>query len=312
MAAYEEVDLELIAAFIDGRLTGAERERAVTLLGNSEAAFEIYADALRARADLGEAKDEGNVIPIDKARSRKAFAWRTIGSVAAAAVLMIAVLPSIRARRDRDLLAASTAEIALPLTQRKDLASALPPGWEERNWTVYRGAVGSSLVDSTTAFRLGVRATDLHVALASGDTERAGRIAGEVLELLQSLELADVPRADYVDMRSRLTSGQAAERVLASALGAERDLGDLLDSRWFDYGKWFAAGEIAARAQSASFFASPKTARFLDRSIERGNLASSDVELLRQVAELADQGVSAQDFDTIRQRFAELIRRHGG
>ena len=42
MAATDEFDPDLVAAFIDGRLSGAERERVVRLLAESEEAFEIY------------------------------------------------------------------------------------------------------------------------------------------------------------------------------------------------------------------------------------------------------------------------------
>ena len=72
MAASEDIDLELIAAFMDGRLKGAERERAIKLLRDSEAAFEVYADALRARADLGDSK----VVPIGTAARKKPLPWR--------------------------------------------------------------------------------------------------------------------------------------------------------------------------------------------------------------------------------------------
>src|SRR5215216_5932911 len=117
MAAFDEVDLELIGALMDGRLAGAERERAIKLLGESEAAFEVYTDALRVRADLDEAK----VVPIEPAQEkhRPRQRWWLVGiPAAAAAALLLAVLPSVQARRDDAVFAASTTAIALPLTQR--------------------------------------------------------------------------------------------------------------------------------------------------------------------------------------------------
>ena len=51
-----DIDLELIAALIDGRLAGAERQRAIELVSSSEAALEIYTDALRVQADLAPEK----------------------------------------------------------------------------------------------------------------------------------------------------------------------------------------------------------------------------------------------------------------
>jgi len=308
MAAADEVDLELIGALMDGRLTGAERERAIKLLGNSEAAFEIYADAVRARADLDEAK----VVPIAEARRPRVRSWRVASPFAVAALLMIAVLPAIRAGRDRGVLDASVASIASPiLSGTSDLPGKLASNWAERDWPVLRGG-GASFVDSTTSFRLGVRATDLRIALAQADATRAERIAGEIVDLLRPLNLADAVRVDYEALRSTLASGSVSPQITAKADRDEVDLAKILGSRWFDVGKWFAAGDIAARAHSASFFSDPKTARFLDWGIERGSLAPRDVELLRQVAAFREQGVTPENFEQVQRAFAELIRRYGG
>lgn len=321
MAAFDEVDLELIGALMDGRLTGAERERAIKLLGESEAAFEVYTEALRARADL----EEVEVVPIPQARPRpRARSWRVAVPYAAAALLMIAIFPSIRALRNRgtdDGSAVGTAgpvmadspvtAIARPLLSvGTDLPKVLGARWDERHWTVYRGG-GVALVDSATAFRLGVRATDLRIALAADERERAGRLSNEMLQLLKPVDLAESVRSSYTDVQAGLASRRSLADVTEHAVLAENDLADFLDSRWFVLGKWFAAGEVAARARKASFFAAPNTARFLDWAIQSAGLAPSDVALLRQVKGLTGRGLGGDDFDTIRQNFAELIRRHG-
>src|SRR5688572_29357399 len=104
MAAPEEVDLELVSAFIDGRLSGDDRQRALRMLAESESAFEVYSDALRARADL----TDGDVVPIQVVQGRRAaLPWRTIGSVAAAAAVVVALFPTVQARRDRAVLDAT-------------------------------------------------------------------------------------------------------------------------------------------------------------------------------------------------------------
>ena len=54
-------DLELIAAFIDGRLSAEERARAMKLLADSDEALELFASALRHQADAPDVK----VVPID-------------------------------------------------------------------------------------------------------------------------------------------------------------------------------------------------------------------------------------------------------
>ena len=303
MAATEDFDVETIAAFIDGRLKGAERERAVKLLRESEAAFEVYADALRIRADLGGAE----VISIATAARRRDRRWLVAVPAVAAAMLMVAVMPRIQAAREGATLEAPVATIALPLLA---VRANLPAQSAEHKWTVTRGG-GTALVESTTVFRLGVRVADLHVAVATGERERAGRLTGDVIELLQPVDLSDGVRADYADLRSRIKSRQSTREILVASDSAELKLDRFLGSRWFGIGKWFGTGEIAASARSVDFFTSPNTARFLGWATKPGHLAPNDVETLREVAMLSGKPVSDADFEAIRQAFAELIRRHG-
>ena len=51
------VDLELIAAFIDGRLTPAERERALQYFAHSDAAFEVLYEPTNVHAHHWQAGD---------------------------------------------------------------------------------------------------------------------------------------------------------------------------------------------------------------------------------------------------------------
>ena len=308
MAPSEELDLESIAAFIDGRLSGAERERIAKLLSESEEAFEVYAGAMQARADLG---GDGSIVPIAARRGRRVKRWWVIAApVAAAAALMIAVLPVIRSRSADGTLAMRAESIAEPLTNRPQLAMALDSGWAERRWSVTRGG-RSSFVDSTAALRLGVRATDLQVALTIGDRERASRVAAEIVALLGSVDLSDGSSAEYTDLRKRIANGDSIGQVAGAAATADDNLRELLlDSPWFGFGKWLAASELAAEARSTEFFKSTGTERFLQVAIQSGHFAPNEVEELRQIAAIAKRGVANNEFETMRARFAELIQRH--
>jgi hypothetical protein len=306
MAEIQDFDPDLIAAFIDGRLSGAERERVVSLLAKSEAAFEIYADAVRARDDL----DADSIISLSSRREKRSKRWWAAGvPIAAAAALVIAVLPTVQARRDTAMLAMRSESITQPFARRPQLAVALGSTWDEGRWSVNRGA-GSTFVDSVAALRLGVRATDLQVALAVGDRERAGRAAGEMVDLLGSVNVGETSRAEYEDLRKRIVSDGLSGQTMGAAATADDNLRDLLDSPWYGFGKWFAAGELAARARSVEFFKSDETARFLEAAIRSGRFPPDEVETLRQVAALAKRGVAENEFETVRARFAELIQRH--
>jgi fructosamine-3-kinase len=100
---------------------------------------------------------------------------------------------------------------------------------------------------------------------------------------------------------------------VAGASRAEEGLTELLQSFWFDFGRWVGTGELAARARSEAFFAEKRTTRFLESAAERGGvLSADDAAVLHQIGALAGQGVTRDEFDTIRQHFLTLIRRHGG
>ena len=306
MAKIEDFDPDLIAAFIDGRLSGAERERVVTLLAESEAAFEVYSDAVRARADL----DADAVVPFRAPRPRPR--WWTAGvPLAAAAALWIAVLPVVQSRRANATFAMRAESIAQPLTGQPQLATALGSTWDEGRWSVNRGG-GSTFVDSTAALRLGVRATDLQVALAVEDRERAGRAAAEMVEVLRSVNLSDSVSSEYGDLRKRITNGDSIGAIIGAASSADDRLRDFLDSRWYGVGKWLAAGELAARTHSANFFKTSETTRFLDAAIRSGGFAPDEVEALRRVEAVAKRGVAENEFEAIRETFAKLIQRHAG
>src|SRR5947207_11403875 len=131
------IDLDLIAAFIDGRLPPADRERALHLLTHSDQAFDIFADALRVRADTSEAK----VVPIRAAPSwRRLRRWSVVVPAAAAAVLLIAVLPRLRGSHGDTAFPPHADAIVRQLAQRPELLRmAAPTGWEQRGWSVMRG-----------------------------------------------------------------------------------------------------------------------------------------------------------------------------
>jgi len=308
MAPSEELDLDLIAALIDGRLSGAERQRAIKHVNESEAALEIYADALRVLPDIPV--PDAKVIPLPQPKPRPGFSWRTMGSVAAAAVLLIAVVPTFMARRDNAALDAQSSQITMALARRPDLSQRLGGDWDTRTWSVTRGE--SAQVDSTLAFRLGVRAVDLNVAFATGDTARAARLTGEIIEALGQVRLSDLAKAEYTELRTQLSQPRPGTDASAIGARAERTLDELLDSFWFRFGRWTAGGELAARSETTEFFADPRTARFLNVAAKRDGLDRADAEILGQIAGLAGNNVNGEAMNTLRQLFGTLIRRHGG
>src|SRR4051794_11554945 len=88
MDSIDNTDLELLAALIDGRLSGEEKARALKLLNESDEALEIYAETIRYQR-AGEA----DVVPISTAR--RWSRWKVLVPVAAAAVFAVVVVPRL-------------------------------------------------------------------------------------------------------------------------------------------------------------------------------------------------------------------------
>ena len=133
-----------------------------------------------------------------------------------------------------------------------------------------------------------------------------------MVELLDSVDLSDAARAEYTDLRQRITTGDSISAINVAAATADEHLHDFLNSRWYGTGKWLAAGELAARAHSADFFKSSETARFLEAAIRSGEFAPDEVEALRQVEGAAKRGIAENEFTMVRETFAKLIQRHAG
>src|SRR4051794_11885444 len=86
-------DLELLAALADGRLSGAERERAIKLLADSDEALELFANTLR---DQPAVAPETTVVPITSARRWRP--WKVVLPVVAAAALAFVLVPRVTGR----------------------------------------------------------------------------------------------------------------------------------------------------------------------------------------------------------------------
>ena len=122
--------------------------------------------------------------------------------------------------------------------------------------------------------------------------------------------MSDARRAEYGDLRQRITTEDSIGSIKAAAATADEHLREFLNSRWYGTGKWLAAGELAARAHSAEFFKSTETARFIEAAIRSGGFAPDEVEALRQVEGVAKRGIAEDEFETVRATFARLIQHH--
>jgi hypothetical protein len=308
------VDLELLAAFIDGRLSGEERARAVKMLADSDEALELFASTLREQRTSPPTVVQ--VVPITTARRWRQ--WKVMLPVAAAAVLAIVMVPKLIGPGGQPGLAN---QYAMELLRDPRFAEGLRAGWEERGWSVTRGGGLSreapgmpragSATESRLAFRLGVRSIDLQIALRRGDTALAARLTSEVLETLNGVGFSDLVRARYTELKSALAA-DALPRSIERASDAEREMLDLLGSASFAFGQWVRAAELAAQTHAASFFESSHGTRFIRSTLPADSLSADDTEALQSIDARVKAGTDDRTMDDVRAILQTVIRRRAG
>ena len=303
--ADRNLDLELLAALADGRLSGAERDRAVKMLASSDDALEIFANTVREQP-----RETADVIPIAKAHGRS-WGWAKIAApLAAAAAIAFALLP--RLMGPGGLVVPATMQLA-SAPGFNDVARG---GWDQHGWAVNRGvgssgtaAVGSE-VESRLAFRLGVRTVDVVVAMRVSDTALASRLASEIAETLKSVDLAQAVAARYGDLSKRI-SKDPPNVSIDRATEIEHQLSDLLRSPSFVLGQWAEAADLAAQAHAASFFTSNEGMRFIKKAIPADQLQTDDAEAIRRVDARLTQSHDDGAFADIHAVLQQLIQRRG-
>jgi hypothetical protein len=302
-------DLELLAALIDGRLSGEEKARAMKLLAESDEALELFANAVR-----DQPVEDVKVVPIRTARRWNQ--WKVFVPVAAAAAIALVFVPRLVGRLGHETVAT---QYAMELTRDPRLANSLRPGWDARGWTVTRGREreapgtprGGSHVESKYVFRLGVRSVDLQVSLRRGDTAQASRLTSEVITTLDNVVLAEVVSAGYGDLRSRLST-DAIDQSIERASQLEDDLRDFLGAPpLFTFGQWTGAAELAAQTRNTAFFESDHGVRYIQSAMPAGVLTTEDTDALRAIDARVSQGLDERAFDDVQARLQAVIQRRG-
>lgn len=260
-------DPERLAALLDGRLKGREREEAVGRLAASDEDFEAYADALAISAELN-AEDEAGVTPI-AARQRRAPArrWLAMAAVLAAVALAPGLWTRFAARTDAARFAA---EIE---------AGGLPARWDASPWGTTRGG-GDALSPESRAVRLGARLVDLELAVR-GRSPAAAALASETALLLEGIPASGPSATIYREIARR--AGEPPEQ-LEPLLERGRDMVPLLaGEERVELGAWAEAARIAAARGDRDFFESRATRSQVERTAGSNGLEPSARSALERI-----------------------------
>jgi hypothetical protein len=226
--AKDRLDPETLAAFLDGKLAGAERERVVRILSTSSDDYATMVDAAAVMHEVG-------VPPraVDRRPSRRTM-WRL---AAAAGIAGLALLPG--------LLEESAPEIRL-LEEYGALNTdnaPLPRSWTELALPATRG--GSSDGDGWE-FRTGLRTTSMIAASKMRDTAAVRVFVSDLISELETrggAASASVARLRDFDVSSPETIDDAASEIRAVFHGA-----------WYDLGSWSGQARIAEMRGLTIFF----------------------------------------------------------
>jgi hypothetical protein len=237
-AAGQRLDRDTLAALIDGRLVGTDRDVALASLAASPDDLEIVADVLAVADEL-----DGSITDIRahaaKREVRRPQLTRWL-SVAAAAVLVVAALPVML----RNGSASRVDGYASLLASHAPLA----PGWDSNSWSVTRGS-SDGIAERTRAVRAGALTSAIDVAIARGDSATP-HLASEMAALF-----VEVPGASSVvsTYKSMAASGTAVKPELAR--DARHAARAMVSAPAFDDGAWLEAARIAANDHDSTFFA---------------------------------------------------------
>ncbi len=266
---------ETLAAFVDGSLARAERRAVVEHLDACPDCYEVFAETVRF---LQEEEPRGEVVPIgrevDRPRFLRPLYWTAaaIAAVLLAVVIVPGLLPDGEPGAGGEELL--TARLAGSLGNAEKAAGAVmetgPPSVP---------GMGPWSTGPPSAFRIGVRLTDLRVALAAGDREAAQRAAAD-------LEAIDPDLGRSIDGRRwRGTTRRAVSAIELSVDEADRD--ELIA------GARAEAGRLAAASGDASFFGTPE------------GLAAYEA----LVARLGEEAPAIDDLETLEEEFAQWVRK---
>jgi hypothetical protein len=204
-------------------------------LGESEEDLDIALDAAAAIDGLDEGSREGarvSSISTQRRKRLRAISFATV-SLAAAAVAVIV----LRAPR-------TNVESASEMVSALSSHEPLPADWNYSPWPAQRGEENVS--DSSLLIRIGVRTTDLEIAIRAGDSSVA-RFAHDIGAMLDGIPGGSAVGIIYQQLA-------VTPKSLELAIKASRALSTLPRQDLIAFGAWLECARIAAERGDRKWF----------------------------------------------------------
>jgi hypothetical protein len=259
-------DAERMAALLDDRLRGAERDALLARLADSEEELALFADAAAIQREL-EAEDEAAAVPGVLPLRRPARPARGVDRrlVLLAAVLAGVTLLPLAWRAGQG---GAVREPSQAVAMLENPAAGLPKDWVYTPaWSGTRGGQGDPLTDETLSVRMGAYMVNLELAVRARDAEQTRWVADRVASDLTNAGTSGTVVAGAFRRLSERAGASPAE-LLPVLEEAQDALDDAVDANRYALGAWAEAARLAAQRQDAAFFREARTRRTLARAEE--------------------------------------------
>lgn len=321
-AHHPEVDE--LAAFVDGQLTGDRRQRMVEHLSVCAECRDLFGEAAEVVANV-ELEDQHRETSLR--RRLLPAPWRRkaiLASALAAGLLVVLLSPRIfeLVTGPRTTLGAVTGEL-VPRDEEpgRPLIAEVSQTWLSHDWPRYRslGEV-ASLSREERSFQLGVRVMELEIALRGGQGQLAQRMTYRLESLLgedQRNEQVLYLYSSEEGVRGRLEAGvdprsltRLNERA-AELLSVEVATSDVSPTErfWFELGLWARAAQLAAETGEDEFFAQRSNRRRL-RALSERPLPAAVAAPIEQLVQLTR--TPAEQLPEIQRQLDILVTSAGG
>jgi len=302
---------EEVAAYLDGNLDEAERERITDHLASCEDCYALYTETARFLIDSNPAT------PDNKAFDEKIVAfpsWKgrvaQWGSIAALLLVGVGSGSYVQFLKSPPTLVTADVTTLVPRVDPKEL------------WFGPRSRGGGDSEEipiDDASFRLGVQFVNLQVSLKANDADNAADSIAFILGLLKSGYVTADFQKDYTAVKIDLVNGKAPSSFLAQASRLANDSRDSFEPTSLDLGQWVEASRLATLAGDPRFFQQSETRSFLRRLLWRDRTGfEKNFKLdpptrasLQKISDVLSNGdLQAADYAEIRRQTEKILEIH--
>ncbi len=316
------LNVELLAEFIDGKLSSENRERVVAHLGDCTYCYSVVSESLGIREELSK---QG------RSRNKKYLSYSLPSALAVAAVLLLVfkiLQPGQEftrnperesARREASVEIKSLPKPDITLSTRS-FAGQLADRLAGHNTTASLTRVaGNQFKRDTTygfssvvtlekaAFGIGECLIDLELALKAKDRKKIDVFAKKLIDLLKPIESSYGLIPAIVEQRG--TSGTARKEEKGYE-GFSRSVETLFANKkeavFVKFGAWVEAASLAALVRDAAFFQT-SVVRGFTMELEKSGVPVGTLKDLSQLELITSSGgIQKDQFNTMARLLADI------